>query len=165
MLNLLNDLRNLLSFKVDIKDQKAFWDTILKGKPNECWEWDGDLDIISGFGITKRVVSGVKVERYAHRLAYILTFGMVPFENEIRHKCRNRTCCNPQHLIPMRRHPDPDEEAYIAAIYYDSKRLPRLSHFEKMRIRQLRGDGLVLRKIAEHYSVSTSTISRLLKED
>ena len=165
MLNLLNDLRSLLYFKVNIKDQSSFWANALKGKSGECWEWEGDLDIVSGFGVYKKVISGVNVERYAHRLAYILTFGAIPFDNEIRHTCRNRICCNPDHLMPMRKHPDPDEEAYITATYYDSKRLPRLSYFERRRIRQLREEGLVLRKISEHYGVSLSTISRLLKED
>lgn len=37
-------------------------------------------------------------ETLAHRIAYRLRFGVVPHGLEIDHLCRNRACCNPDHM-------------------------------------------------------------------
>lgn len=34
----------------------------------------------------------------AHRVRYSLTYGEIPPNTEIRHKCDNPSCCNPLHL-------------------------------------------------------------------
>jgi hypothetical protein len=33
-----------------------------------------------------------------HRVAYMATHGSIPDGTEVDHKCRNRACCNPDHL-------------------------------------------------------------------
>lgn len=38
-----------------------------------------------------------------HRLAYMLTIGIVPDGLELDHLCRNRACFNPAHLEPVTR--------------------------------------------------------------
>ena len=35
---------------------------------------------------------------YAHRVAYVLAKGEIPKGIQIDHLCRNRACCNPNHL-------------------------------------------------------------------
>lgn len=37
-------------------------------------------------------------KRQAHAVTYELRFGPPPHNGEIDHKCRNRACCNPDHL-------------------------------------------------------------------
>jgi len=140
-----------------------FWKSVDRSAPSDCWEWSGDVDIVSGFGVSPNIVSGSEVVRRAHRLAYILTYGGVPANHVIRHTCRNRLCCNPKHLIPMRMHPEDEDEHFVTAYYYSSKRAPRLSEFEKRKIVMLRSDGVSITSIAERFKVSRSTVSRVLK--
>lgn len=37
----------------------------------------------------------------AHRFAYELLVGPVPDGLQLDHLCRNRACCNPEHLEPV----------------------------------------------------------------
>lgn len=140
-----------------------FWKSVDVSGAKDCWEWLGDVDIVSGFGISPNIVSGSEVVRKPHRLAYILTYGSVPASHVIRHTCRNRLCCNPKHLMPMRMHPEEEDEHLVTAYYYSSKRNPKLSEFEKRKIVMLRTDGVTISSIAERFKVSRSTVSRVLK--
>ncbi len=36
---------------------------------------------------------------YAHRLIYREIYGDIPPRSEIRHKCGNKKCINPEHLV------------------------------------------------------------------
>tara|TARA_R100000734_G_C3313808_1_gene105207 strand:- start:884 stop:1363 length:480 start_codon:yes stop_codon:yes gene_type:complete len=147
------------------KDNKSvpFWRKVQKGEDHECWEWKGEIDILSGFGISRKLVAGNDINRKAHRIAYILTYGAVPAGHVIRHTCRNQLCCNPSHLIPMRKHPEEEDEVVVAAMYYQSRRASRLSDFEKRRIVQLRNDGVKVKDLSERFRVSRSSISRAIR--
>ena len=71
-----------------------FW---LKVSPTGfCWEWTGAHDR-NGYGMFNR---GDKVDR-AHRVAYELLVGEIPEGLHLDHLCRNRGCCNPDHLEPV----------------------------------------------------------------
>ena len=61
-----------------------------------CWLWTGPLDM-AGYGLLGRGGRGGGVVR-AHRATYRL-FGeaFVP-GLELDHLCRNRRCCNPDHM-------------------------------------------------------------------
>lgn len=140
-----------------------FWKNVARGDEDECWEWKGDVDIFSGFGISTKLVSGSEVVRMAHRIAYILTYGPVPTNHVIRHTCRNQTCCNPAHLIAMRKHPEEEDENLVTLYFYSSRRAPHLSEFEKRRIVTLRAEGFKIRELAQQFGVSSSTISRTIR--
>lgn len=60
-------------------------------EPNSgCWIWAGGVDK-SGYGCFR----GINSEKImAHRFAY----GLVPDGLEINHKCRVKSCVNPDHL-------------------------------------------------------------------
>lgn len=58
-----------------------------------CWEWNRKLNN-RGYGVTN-----VNKKRwYVHRLMWTLMVGPIPDGMEIDHMCRNRACCNPEHL-------------------------------------------------------------------
>lgn len=61
-----------------------------------CWEWDAP-DTSNGYG---NLYVGRKRMR-AHRLSYEVFVGEIPEGLEIDHLCRNRACCNPDHLEPV----------------------------------------------------------------
>lgn len=56
---------------------------------NGCWVWQGTIDSC-GYGRIGR--DGI------HRVAYELLTGPIPVGLELDHLCRNRACCNPEHL-------------------------------------------------------------------
>lgn len=61
-----------------------------------CWEWQGELNR-NGYG---RVwVNGRRL--MAHRVAYQLLVGDIEPGLVLDHLCRNRRCCNPEHLEPV----------------------------------------------------------------
>ena len=67
---------------------------------NGCLVWTGPKDR-NGYG--KARVPGIRNPQYTHRLAYELARGPIPEGLEIDHLCRNRSCCNPDHLEAVTR--------------------------------------------------------------
>jgi hypothetical protein len=65
-------------------------------KSGACWVWTGSLTA-QGYG-HMRVSGGYD---YTHRIAYQVTVGPIPPGLVIDHLCRNRACCNPDHLEPV----------------------------------------------------------------
>lgn len=61
----------------------------------DCWEWTAAKS--NGYGI----LTVDKVGRYAHRFMYEQLVGTIPDGLQIDHLCRNRACCNPDHLEPV----------------------------------------------------------------
>jgi hypothetical protein len=61
-----------------------------------CWEWTGARDP-SGFGVVWAGPGGDNVR--VHRLVWEILVG--PIDLKLDHMCRNRLCCNPDHLTPV----------------------------------------------------------------
>lgn len=81
------------------------WEKV--NKTDGCWLWTAALDS-TGYGKLRR--SRVDVRAHggphhwpAHRLAYELERGPIPFGMDLDHLCRNRACVNPDHLEPVTR--------------------------------------------------------------
>lgn len=61
-----------------------------------CWVWMRGL-LSNGYGIT--YVAGK--QRVVHRVTYERKYGPVPVGLQLGHKCRVRSCCNPDHVEPV----------------------------------------------------------------
>jgi len=72
---------------------ERFWSKVDK-QSEGCWEWTSTKKI-QGFG----VISYKQRCLYAHRLAYLLHYKTLDQSLPIRHKCHNKSCCNPEHLF------------------------------------------------------------------
>lgn len=60
---------------------------------NGCWNW---TRYVMKTGYCQIMVRGRK--QYLHRVTYSTLVGPIPEGLQIDHLCRNRTCCNPEHL-------------------------------------------------------------------
>lgn len=66
-----------------------------QGPQGECWEWQGGK-FNTGYGAFRYFGRN----RTTHRLAYELANGPLPDDVVVRHRCHNRLCVRPTHLIP-----------------------------------------------------------------
>ena len=77
----------------EVRGLEKFWSLVLLPQGDGCWGWRGS---VAGNGYASLSVDGERV--YAHRFAYVMTFGEIPEGLEIDHLCRNRWCVRPSHL-------------------------------------------------------------------
>lgn len=62
-----------------------------------CWIWQKNQ--VAGYGQFSSGPS--ELGRRAHRISYTIHVGPIPDGMHIDHLCRNRACCNPDHLEPV----------------------------------------------------------------
>lgn len=72
-----------------------FWKDVHPEPNTGCWLWGLSLTA-EGYGRYR-----VRGDTYAHRLAWTALRGPIPDGLYIDHLCRNRACCNPEHLEPV----------------------------------------------------------------
>jgi hypothetical protein len=70
-----------------------FWLRLIR--ETGCWVWPGKRNS-DGYGYLEPHPS--RPETATHRLAYHLVNGPIPDGLQLDHLCRNRACCNPDHL-------------------------------------------------------------------
>ena len=64
----------------------------------KCWEWQGYLDK-DGYG---RISVGASMRgRAVHRVAFVAFVRDLEDNETVDHRCLNRRCINPDHLIAM----------------------------------------------------------------
>ncbi|WP_172891594.1 HNH endonuclease signature motif containing protein [Cohaesibacter sp. ES.047] len=62
-----------------------------------CWIWQGPTSGDGrGGGYPRMNLDGQTVA--VHRVIFTCFFGFIPGKKQIDHTCRNRLCCNPEHL-------------------------------------------------------------------
>lgn len=80
-------------------ESARFWSKV--DKTGDCWLWTA-ATFPSGYG---QFAVGPPWRRVmAHRWAYEDRFGVIPDGLQIDHLCRNRPCCNPDHLEAVTQH-------------------------------------------------------------
>lgn len=74
------------------------WSKVEKRGPDECWPWTGGTSL--GYGSVR--IGGRNGEaRMPHRIIAEWVYGEAALDGlEACHRCHNRICCNPAHLVP-----------------------------------------------------------------
>lgn len=80
---------------LDEAAEKRFWASVYAESGEGCWAWIRSLT--RGYGIF--FIGGRSYS--AHRIAYELCIGPIPWWAQLDHLCRNRRCVNPMHLEPV----------------------------------------------------------------
>lgn len=80
-------------------DRKTrFLSKVFINPENDCWEWQATI-YPSGYGqFYWGHIEGKDKTIKAHRAAWLILKGEVPWHLQVLHKCHNRKCCNPDHL-------------------------------------------------------------------
>lgn len=134
--------------------KRNFWNFVRVGGLEECWTWKGGHN--KG-GYAQFCLNSKSV--HSHRLSYFLTHGEIPEGHVIRHKCDNRSCCNPTHLssgtskdnvydmISRNRHP-----------HGDTCGMSKVTDEQALVIKR---STLSRKELAKEYGVSIVTIKRI----
>jgi hypothetical protein len=137
--------------------EKRFWKKV--DKTGQCWLWLG-YKKETGYG---RIRINNKLLR-VHRVAWELTNGQIPKGLQVLHQCDTRNCVNPLHLF-LGTHQDnmDDKLSKQRQVKGSACSLSKLDEEKVAAIKQLKQNGLTLRKIAETYKVNHKTIWHAIK--
>lgn len=133
----------------EIKDIPRFWSRVRK--TDSCWLWEGYK--INGYG--------VYADQLAHRIAWTLGNGPIPYGKIIRHSCNNPACVNPEHLF-LGTHGDNNRDTkganHMRPAFGERHGRAKLTVEKVREIRRLRGEGMLIKDLAEQFGVSPAAI-------
>ena len=158
---------------VEIKDSWIFynfWRRVdIRDNKEDCWNWT--IGITDGY---KTFWDGNNVVR-AHRMAYILTKGMIYAELQVQHLCNNRKCCNPSHLelgnrsknerykIRCGRFNSYGENSGLSKLTEDQVREIHKLYKEQMKLYHYPRRSRIVDIIAQKFNVSKGAIYEIVK--
>lgn len=122
-----------------------------------CMEWQGSLND-QGYGLSWRAG-----ERYAHRHSYIIHTGIIPLGKLVRHRCDNKKCVNPAHLILGTRRDNAKDALDRKRFSAGSRRRPDLTdNIVFLARRDFHKNHVRLGAIAESLGMSVSQTSDVM---
>lgn len=118
----------------------------------ECWIWNGSKSLGYGHFYIKGRSYG------SHRISYLIYKGIYPGNLLVLHKCNNKLCCNPQHLVLG--NDKENQEDYLKSI---GGRKSKITDEKIKLIRKMLLEGKSLKEISRISGVGYSLIRAILK--
>lgn len=128
-----------------------FWSKVIKRGPDECWDWTASK-IPKGYGMFKYKGHLVK----AHRFVWFLTYGSIPGNLHVLHKCDNESCCNPSHIF-LGTQTDNSIDMVRKFRQWNQK----LTQQQVKTIKIELAKGIIHRLLAKKYKVARQTIGKI----
>jgi hypothetical protein len=135
------------------KQKRNFWEKV--NKTETCWLWTKGCS--KGHGHVR--INGKM--QYSHRVSWLLTGNTIPDGHIIRHKCRSKHCCNPEHLetgTVAENNADKIRDGTSAR--GEKQHLAKLTSAQVLDIRARVGETQT--KLAEEFSINHCTIHDIL---
>jgi len=150
-------------------DQQRLFEILKRGKftKNNCFEWTGGCDK-DGYGIASYTPEKNKRKSWkVHRLIYFLTYGEIPKELWVLHKCDNTKCFNLKHLFlgtPSDNSQDREKKARSGNNFESGINNPMCNLTEEMvrEIRKMHDNGKKNCEIARQFKLNQGTISKIV---
>lgn len=135
--------------------QERFWKKVDKTK--DCQVWTGNL--CQGYGrFSTEGKSGL-----AHRYSYKISIGPIPKGLLVTHKCHNKSCVNPDHLV-LRTNAENIADNYNNPRWLKSKLYTRsLKDGEVWLVKRIGSLNITITRIATMFKVSPAAIWKILK--
>lgn len=143
--------------------KERFWEKVDIQEPEDCWLW---LASLAGRSYGHIWFDG-RIE-YAHRVAWIITYGPIPPKICVCHHCDVSLCVNPKHLF-LGTHKDNMRDMISKGRQIDApmpgERNGRaiLTEEKVIRAKELKRQGETYKSIAESMGVTISTIHKVVK--
>jgi hypothetical protein len=132
-----------------------------------CWIWSGAKD---GCGYGKLICgsreTGWREFKSAHRLAYELFIGPIPFGLSVLHKCDVRACCNPAHLYAGTQKENVRDAVARGRWKPQSDSPEKRSALTRQDVVKLRAEyasGVKRKELSKRYGIGLSGISHICK--
>lgn len=140
------------------KQYYRFLSNVDQKSPDDCWNWLGSTNTC-GYG--KFPIDNTSV--MAHRVAWIVKNGPIPDGLIVRHKCDNRKCVNPNHLIPGTQQDNSDDRVSRGRSARGERNHSKLKESQVREMRALKESGVATRALGRLFGVSSSTARHIIK--
>lgn len=141
---------------------ERFWRKVMRGAPDECWNWPRHLLRNDGYGQLGRgrTHEGMVL---SHRASWEIHFGPIPDGQCVCHTCDNRACVNPNHFfLGTRQDNNLDKMTKGRQPKGEGVTTHKLFESDIRQIGKLRREGWSNKAISENFGVSQPIISRIL---
>jgi hypothetical protein len=151
---------------------ERFWSFVDQNGPTHvaalgaCWRWTGS--IARGYGQLQIGTHQRPIPEKAHRLSWVLHNGPIPGGQHVLHRCDWPPCCRPEHLFlgtPRINADDREQKGRGLAgrsTPGEANNFALLSDGAVREIRRQRALGVTNVQLAREFSVSPSTISKIV---
>jgi hypothetical protein len=150
-----------MTSKISFPD--VFWGKVARCV-HGCWLWRSTLGS-KGYGIIRR--PGSRKHHFAHRVAYELTYGPIPINLCVLHKCDVRRCVNPTHLF-IGTQADNTADMMNKGRHRTNPVIGSehgRTHLTEADVQYIRRAHLKQRELAEQFGVAQTTISAILRRE